>query len=446
MMPGDGLSCRKRLDSVFGAGLSRLLVDARPILRPGEGMTNAPESDLFGDLDALMPEALDWLRQMVSINSFTANREGVNRTGSLTAECFRDLGFTPEFVPSDNKEHGSHLFLSSGDASRRPVVLVTHLDTVFPPEEEERNDFRWFAAADKGRIYGPGTVDIKGGTVLIWMLLKILKQRHPALFEANRWLVAANASEEVIGAEFGRRTAERAPDGARAVLVFEGGPREGNRYHLVTARKGRAVYRLRAEGRSAHAGSSHAAGANAIVTLAGAIQAAARLTDYPRDLTVNVGSVSGGSVVNRVPQEASAELEMRAFDPLILEEGQRRIEALARRAQQPSEAHLEVACTGTSPAWPLTEEALTLAGHWRDAAQELGIGVINVSRGGLSDANYLCGLGPTLDGLGPSGANAHCSERSHDGSKVPEYVEPGSFVPKTALDLKALCGLLRVNA
>lgn len=65
-----------------------------------------------------------------------------------------------------------------------------------------------------------------------------------------------------------------------------------------------------------------------------------------------------------------------------------------------------------------------------------------VSRGGLSDANYLCDLGPTLDGLGPAGANAHCSEFSADGSKTPEYVEPLSFVPKALLNLLAIQGLL----
>jgi glutamate carboxypeptidase len=320
---------------------------------------------------------------------------------------------------------------------------VTHLDTVFPPEEEERNGFHWLEAPSEGRIYGPGTVDIKGGTALIWMMLKALGAGDPDLFNKHHWIVAANASEEVIGAEFGHRVTERARNGAKAILVFEGGPREGHeRFHLVTARKGRAVYRIEAEGRAAHAGSSHYAGANAIVTLSGAIQTVAQLTDYTRDLTVNVGSVGGGSVVNRVPHEAWAELEMRAFEPSILDEACRRVESIAGPAKDLSEAHLRIECTGTSPAWPATESALMLLAHWEKAAIELGFSVKNVSRGGLSDANYLCALGPTLDGLGPSGANAHCSERSSDGSKVPEYVEPSSFVPKAEMNLLALRSLL----
>ena len=66
---------------------------------------------------------------------------------------------------------------------------------------------------------------------------------------------------------------------------------------------------------------------------------------------------------------------------------------------------------------------------------------VSVPRGGLSDANHLWQLAPTLDGPGPYGANAHCSERSADGSKLPEYVEPGTFVPKAVMNALALLKL-----
>ena len=62
-------------------------------------------------------------------------------------------------------------------------------------------------------------------------------------------------------------------------------------------------------------------------------------------------------------------------------------------------------------------------------------------RGGLSSANHLSLLGPTLDGLGPFGGNAHCSERTADGSKLPEYVDPASFVPKAVMNALALLGM-----
>jgi glutamate carboxypeptidase len=64
------------------------------------------------------------------------------------------------------------------------------------------------------------------------------------------------------------------------------------------------------------------------------------------------------------------------------------------------------------------------------------------ARGGLSDGNHLWNYVRTLDGLGPSGGNDHCSERSADGSKIPEFVEVNSFVPKAALNALALQRLI----
>ncbi|MFM8360339.1 MAG: M20/M25/M40 family metallo-hydrolase, partial [Verrucomicrobiota bacterium] len=65
------------------------------------------------------------------------------------------------------------------------LALVSHLDTVFPPEEEARNQFRWQPEGD--RIYGPGTHDIKGGTVMMWLVLAALRDLAPADFDRATW-------------------------------------------------------------------------------------------------------------------------------------------------------------------------------------------------------------------------------------------------------------------
>lgn len=396
-------------------------------------MSDALRQSLANHFD----QAIDWLHRMVDINSFTSNPAGVNAVGTLTAECFHDLGFIAEQVPSDRADFGSHLFLSRPHPGGPRIVLVTHLDTVFPAEEEQRNDFHWQPAPEEGRIYGPGTVDIKGGTALIWLMLKAMRDVMPDVFHRIDWLIAANASEEVMATDFARLTADRCPDGAAAVLVFEGGPVVQGEYHLVTARKGRAEYRLTAHGKGAHAGSAHDQGVNAIVDLAPVIQAAAALTDHAREVTVNIGHIHGGTVLNRVPHHAAMELEMRAYDPALLQETGAALHALARDASSGCSG-IEVERLGLSPSWPDDERTRAVARHWQEAGAELGLPTKLVKRGGLSDANYLCGIGPTLDGLGPAGANAHCSERTPDGSKVPEYVETTSFVPKAMLNITAI--------
>jgi glutamate carboxypeptidase len=405
----------------------------------------AAREELLRWLPGELPASLEALRDLVALNSFTANPEGVDASGRLVVRQFGDLGLEPELVPSEHPGHGHHLFLSRPGASpeARTVLLVSHLDTVYPPEEERLQDFRWEPAPEEGRIYGPGTVDIKGGTVLLHLTLRALRHVAPDLFASRRWLVALNSSEEVLSRDFAARTAERCPHGAEAVLVFEGGPVADGAWQIVSRRKGRALFRLTAEGRGAHAGSAHREGVNAVVALAEAIREADALTDPAAELTVNVGTFHGGTVVNRVPHEAAAELEIRAYDPARLERAGAAVQALERPLDPARrQAGIRVECLGTCPAWPGEPGSRGLADRWIRAAGLLGIPLVAAPRGGLSDANYLSHLGPTLDGLGPAGGNAHCSERTADRTKLPEYVEPGSFVPKAALNALAMLDLL----
>src|SRR4029079_1954261 len=86
-----------------------------------------------------MPRALELLKTMVGINSFTSNPEGVNQLGQLPAESFAELGFETEFVDSTNPAWGNHLSMIRRGRSTKSLALIAHLDTVFPPEEELAN-------------------------------------------------------------------------------------------------------------------------------------------------------------------------------------------------------------------------------------------------------------------------------------------------------------------
>ena len=386
-----------------------------------------------------LPAALDLLRRLVGVNSFTTHAEGVDEVARLTAAAFAPLGFEAEMAPCITPGTGHHLFLTHRGAGGDPIVLVTHSDTVFPPEEEKQNDFKWDERPEEGRIYGPGTVDNKGGTALIWLILQILREAAPEAFARTHWMVAANAAEEIIGDDFGRATAERCHHQARAVLVFEGGPVDERGWHIVTSRKGRSTWRLSAEGKAAHAGSKHHEGINAIDALAAALPSVAALTNAAAERTVNIGLIQGGTVVNRVPHEAFAEWECRATEPAMLQQADDFFASLSGTAA--NGARLKAECTGLTAAWPGGIECESLFQLWHAAAAQMNLTAISVPRGGLSDANHLWHLAPTLDGLGPYGNNAHCSERSPDGSKLPEYVEPVSFVPKAVMNALALLKL-----
>jgi glutamate carboxypeptidase len=401
-------------------------------------------------LTANLPVYLDLLQRMVEINSFTANPAGVNALGELTAEAFAELGFTAETVQSVNPNYGNHLIMTRNGRTGRKIGMVSHLDTVFPAVEEEANDFRWRPEGGPTgeRIYGPGTVDIKGGTVMIYMVLSALQQFAPDVFDDITWVLLLDASEEADGADFGQLCLDRLAPDTLACLVFEGGFHDDNCFKIVTVRKGMAIYEIRAEGKASHAGAAHEQGANAIVQLSDVIQELKDFTDYERDLTFNVGAIEGGTVVNRVPHQARALVEMRCFDPAIYDEGLVRMLAFDQfstvgAADGTFACQVKVTVTRQTVPWPQNEASDRLYAIWQETAESLNHQTKPEARGGLSDGNYVWASVPTLDGLGPSGGNAHCSERSPDGSKDQEYVNVSSFVPKALLNTLAILALVR---
>jgi len=403
---------------------------------------------LAENLENKLDEYLKILQAMVSINSFSENKSGVNELGRYTQEVFSHLGFSAEFFPSTNNNLGNHLFMKSNALdkfSNKPftptIAMISHLDTVFPLQEEKENDFKWSEIGD--RIYGPGTVDIKGGTIMIYMVLDSIKRFYPKIFSKVNWEVSLNASEEILSDDFGEICVRRFPEKETiACLVFEGGNSQPPNFPLVISRKGRAAFKIIAEGKSAHAGNNHQKGINAIHQIARTIEAITNLTNYEQDITYNVGTIEGGTLINRVPHYAEAECEMRAFAPDVFDHGIKNIIALQENATVKNNdgilSKISIKVLDQTNPWPVNQKTEDLFSIWEDAAKSLNFNVEKESRGGLSDGNLLWDKFPTIDGLGPSGGNSHCSQRDPVRGIDQEYILKSSIVPKAIINIKGI--------
>jgi glutamate carboxypeptidase len=396
-------------------------------------------------LEKDLPRYLDILREMVGINSFTQNPDGVNRLADYTAGVFSGMGFTDERVQSATPSYGKHLVLARDGKSGKKIGCVSHLDTVFSPEEEERNHFRWRVEGD--RIYGPGTEDIKGGTVVMLMTLEALKHAAPEAFDDISWSLLLDASEETESSDFGELCRKRIGPDALGCLIFEAGMVRGSSSYVVTSRKGRAEIKITTIGRGAHSGVAHKKGANAIAQMAAVLGKIEGLTDYGRELTVNVGRIAGGSQINRVPHYAEAYAEMRAFSPAVFDAALADIMTLngyssVRSADGNFACRTSVELIRKVPAWPDNPGSSRLYSLWEAAGRLLDITVHLEKRGGLSDGNYFWDYLSAIDGLGPCGGNPHCSEHAPDAGKEQEYVLQSSFVPRAVLNAMAIIKMI----
>ncbi|UTF50334.1 M20 family metallopeptidase [Desulfomicrobium sp. ZS1] len=339
-------------------------------------------------------EALDLLRRLVEIQSGSRNKPGLDRMAVDVAEVLG--GILPEVRILPFAEHGNMVQVMTSPAARgeKGIVLVGHMDTVFPAD----TDFTAFRENDE-RCHGPGVYDMKGGLVVAIYALKALA--HLGLLENIPVTVLCNSDEE-IGSPASRPWIEEQAKGALAALVFEGG---GANNDVVTGRKGRLGMHLTVRGRAGHAAKGGAK-ASAILELAHKIIALEGLNDG-REITLNVGQITGGIGPNTVPELATATLDARFLTP----DGQQRLEqSLARIAEHESIAGTSTTLTVQSgrPAMPQSEGNRRLWAIAREQARILGYELPDELRSGVSDANFIAGLGvPVLDGLGPVGDLDH---------------------------------------
>ncbi|MGG5821445.1 M20 family metallopeptidase [Falsiroseomonas sp. HW251] len=291
---------------------------------------------------------------------------------------------------------GDHLVVRSpwGAEGEKGILVMSHLDTVHPVGSLERMPFR----VEDGIAYGPGIYDMKGGAYLAFSALREIagEGRNTALPITHLF-----TSDEEVGSPTSVALIRQLAAEAKYVLVTEPA-REGGK--IVTARKGAARFEIHVKGRPAHSGARHQDGRSAIEELARQILVLHAFTDYARGVTVNVGTISGGTRANVVAEEAHALVDMRVPNPAIAEEMVAKVVGLT-----PVGPDVTITVTGglNRPPYEKLPGIAALFDHTRALAAEIGFDLQDLKTGGGSDGNFTADIAPTLDGLGVDGKGGH---------------------------------------
>jgi glutamate carboxypeptidase len=338
-----------------------------------------------------------FLKSLVETESPSHDKAAVDRVGVLVAEEARRLGAQIEIIP--NAETGDHVlsrFSSLKGAGEKPILLLCHMDTVFPLGTLSRMPWR---EAD-GKIFGPGVLDMKAGIVISLAAIEDARQRG-----MTRPVTLLCTSDEEIGSHTSRAWIESLAKESALVLVLESGMPDGS---LKTWRKGVGEFTVIAKGRAAHAGGAHEMGRNAIEEMAHQVIAIQKLTDYRRQTTLNVGVIRGGTVSNVVPEQAEIEVDFRVMHPGEWERLEKEMKNLKPVLDGTS---LEVSGSLNRPPMPFDDTMKVTFEKAKSIAARIGIDLKASGTGGGSDANFVAPLGvPVLDGLGAVGEGPH-SER-----------------------------------
>jgi len=287
------------------------------------------------------------------------------------------------------------------------VLLAIHTDVVYAEHEKTAADLKIFR--DGEWLVAPGAADAKGGIALVREALLCL-EASPFAGRLG-WTLVLNPDEEIGSPGSGGLLKSLAAHGDFA-LLFEPCLPDGS---LVGERKGSGNFLLRMTGRAAHAGREPEKGRNAIHALTASLQRIIALQDRSRGLTVNVGRISGGGSVNRVPDQAMAWVNFRiaqASQQAVLSD---RLREETERWRTEEGYALHVHGGFTAPPKAFTGATAEVMKQVLACAEALNLDVAVKASGGVCDGNRLAADGlPNVDTLGPCGEGLHgAGERLH---------------------------------
>jgi glutamate carboxypeptidase len=358
---------------------------------------------------------VDLARRLVEVESPSDAKAAVDACAAVAADYGQGLG--ARIKVHRQRRYGDVLEMRFGERARgkKPVLLLGHLDTVWPIGTLRSMPCR----IAEGRLWGPGTLDMKVGVSMALTAIEMLTEAELL----NREVILLLNSDEEIGSPVSRPITEKIASGCGAVFVLE--PAQGLAYK--TARKGTGNWRVDIRGVGAHAGVDFEKGASALRELSRVIETVSEWTELKRGLTVSVGIAGGGSKTNVIPAEAFAEVDVRIAK---ISDGARIERKFAALKAEDKRCSLAVTGGINRPPMERTRGTARLFAQARVLAGELGFVLDEASTGGASDGNFTAALGiPTLDGMGAVGEGAHASHES---------IVVDHLAPRTAL----LAGML----
>lgn len=356
---------------------------------------------------SIADRAVRHLEALVGVSTPSGDVDGANEAAAIAAALLPD-GAVVERPPCSSPAHAPDLLARVTGTGSGRILLLGHLDTVVAHGEHKPLSAD---PADPNRLYGSGTVDMKGGDVLALGVLSALAARPELFAEAALLLVM---DEEWRVGPFTHVAAFAHFD---ACLCFEAGELtpDGDDA-VVVKRKAAGTVEITAQGRSAHSGAAPDRGRNALLALAAAAQAVASRHDPqgPDHLTAVPTVVRSGDAFNVVPAAGTLIADVRAD----------RLDAFARVLDAvPAEVGGARLTARLQREWPGMDARAATAPLLERASGLLGRPIVGADRGGASDASHFASAIPlTVDGLGPRGGAAH---------------NPGEFVLVSSLRTRA---------
>lgn len=386
------------------------------------------DTAVFDAATAQKAPLITTLERLVSIESGSGDREGLEQIAALIAGVLADLGGEVELLEAGDDVYRMFdtpaqlgpmvhaRFTGTGD---KKILLIAHMDTVYLRGMLAQQPFR----IDGNRAYGLGISDDKQGVAVIIHVIAMLQAL--AFDDYGTLTVLINGDEE-ISSPGSRAMLTRL--GAEHDAVFSVEPTRIENDSLSLATSGIGAVTMSVKGRASHAGAAPEMGRNALYEMAHQLLQLDDLSDPEVGFKVNWTLAQVGTNRNVIPADAVATADVRMLRLEDFERLESRIqERVSNRLIPDTEVSLRF--ENRRPPLQATDASRALAAHGQRIYEELGMTLVvnEEAEGGGTDAAFaaLETASPVIERFGLQGFGAH--------SNNDEYVLLDSIEPRLYL-------------
>jgi glutamate carboxypeptidase len=381
------------------------------------------ERKIINKVQSYEDESIDFLEQVVNINSGSLNLEGVRKVGSIFRGAFDGIGFETRWIDMpEEMNRAGHLFASIKGKKGKKLLLIGHLDTVF----EENSPFQRFERKDS-IAYGPGANDMKGGNVVVLFALKALHDLN--LLKNTTITVAFTGDEESTGKPLSISRKDLIEAGKEADIALGYENASGFDYATI-ARRGASGWRVETQGKRAHSSGifNERVGAGAIFEMSRILDAFYNEVRGEEYLTFNPGTLLGGTFVEYDKQTSSGEVfgksnvvaqkaVVNGGLRFISEEQKENTRAKMREivAQNLPQTSASISFVDSYPAMGPSEGNLAVLAILDQVSKDMGQGGVepyDPLKRGAADISFVADYTDGIDGLGTMGTGAHTPQET----------------------------------
>jgi glutamate carboxypeptidase len=383
----------------------------------------ATDTALLRAAQQAQPAVVSTLKELVQIESGSANVAGLQRMADYTEKRLQALGARTERLPVSSGPGGTMVKGSFSGSGTARILLIAHMDTVYPegtlatqPIKEEGN-----------RLYGPGIADDKGGIAVILHTLQILKD---AGWRDYAQLTVLFNPDEEIGSIGSGETIAAVADQHDVVLSCEptAAKSVAKQEALLLGASGTATATLEVKGRSAHAGAAPELGRNALIELSYQLLQTRDVAKGVPGAQLNWTTAKAGEVRNQIPERAVAGGDVRTTQPDAAQRLQAALQEKVKSGHLVPDTETRVQVEVGRPPFIAGERGRALAEHAKGIYAELdgrALALVPMT-GGATDAAFAgrSGKAAVVESFGLAGFGYHARD---------EYVELDSIVPRLYL-------------